>query len=131
VLFGDSFTRGFAAIGDPDVAVCMAPGTELVFDRDAEHDHPLCFFPTKKLGERMARFRQVNVTRPYEHHDALEFPSGRIVLVTRLCPGQRATVLQLPVKRLASDRPRRGANRPASVGVPLFQQVQKTRGAGP
>jgi hypothetical protein len=30
------------------------------------------------------------------HHDALEFPDGQVVLVTRLCEGQRATVLQLP-----------------------------------
>jgi hypothetical protein len=35
------------------------------------------------------------------HHDALEFPSGKVVLVTRLRPRQRATVLQLP----ASQRP--------------------------
>lgn len=32
------------------------------------------------------------------HHDALEFPDGRIVLLTRLVPGQRATVLQLPAQ---------------------------------
>jgi hypothetical protein len=30
------------------------------------------------------------------HHDALEFPDGQVVLVTRLCEGQHATVLQLP-----------------------------------
>jgi hypothetical protein len=30
------------------------------------------------------------------HHDALEFPDGLVVLVTRLCEGQQATVLQLP-----------------------------------
>ena len=30
------------------------------------------------------------------HHDALEFPDGEIVLLTKLKPGQRATVLQLP-----------------------------------
>ncbi len=29
-------------------------------------------------------------------HDALEFPGGQIVLLTRLCEGQRAKVLQLP-----------------------------------
>ena len=34
---------------------------------------------------------------PDTHHDALEFPNGKIVLVTRLCPGQKATVLQLSV----------------------------------
>jgi hypothetical protein len=31
------------------------------------------------------------------HHDALEFPDGRIILVTFLELGQQATVLQLPV----------------------------------
>jgi hypothetical protein len=30
------------------------------------------------------------------HHDALEFPDGGILLVTRLCEGQHARVLQLP-----------------------------------
>jgi hypothetical protein len=44
----------------------------------------------------VARFRQVNTDRPNMHHDALEFPNGQIVLVTRLCEGQHATVLQLP-----------------------------------
>jgi hypothetical protein len=50
-----------------------------------------------KLGDKVARFRQVNMDRPNTHHDALEFPNGQIVLVTcLLCEGQRATVLQLP-----------------------------------
>jgi hypothetical protein len=30
------------------------------------------------------------------HHDALEFPNGKIILLARLCEGQHATVLQLP-----------------------------------
>jgi hypothetical protein len=33
---------------------------------------------------------------PVTHHDALEFPDGQVVLLSRLCEGQRATVLQLP-----------------------------------
>ena len=32
------------------------------------------------------------------HHDALEFPDGRIVLLTLLREGQVATVLQLPAQ---------------------------------
>jgi hypothetical protein len=48
--FVNSITRGFAAVGEPNVAVCLLPGTELVFDRDAECDHALGFFPNKKLG---------------------------------------------------------------------------------
>jgi hypothetical protein len=35
---------------------------------------------------------------PNAHHDALEFPDGQIVLLTRLCGGQHATVLQLPAQ---------------------------------
>jgi hypothetical protein len=50
----------------------------------------------KSIGDRLARFRQVNVNEPTQHHDALEFSNGAIVLVTDLTPGQRATVLQLP-----------------------------------
>ena len=52
--------------------------------------------PTRKSTHKVARFRQVNLNRPAAHHDALEFPDGKIVLVTDLCEGQHATVLQLP-----------------------------------
>jgi hypothetical protein len=72
------------------------PGTELVFDQDVECDHPLGLYEKRKLRENVARFRRVNPQSPYEHHDALEFPSGKIVLLTRLSVGQCATVLQLP-----------------------------------
>jgi hypothetical protein len=94
--FGNSFTRGFAAVDDPSVAVCLRPGTELCFDGDVECDHPLGLYHRRKLRANVARFRQVNVQSPYEHHDALEFPNGKVVLLTRLCVGQYATVLQLP-----------------------------------
>jgi hypothetical protein len=52
--------------------------------------------PRKKLGGKVAQFRQVKKEQPHVHHDALEFPDGQIVLLTRLCVGQQATVLQLP-----------------------------------
>lgn len=99
--FAHSATRGFAAVGEPAVAVCLSPGTELVFERDVEVDHGfralLPAFGFGRIDERVARFRQVDLDRFDTHHDALEFPSGRIVLVTRLTAGHRATVLQLPV----------------------------------
>jgi hypothetical protein len=99
--FVNSFTRGFTEIGEPKVAVCLLPDTELAFEQEVEVDHVfrrlLPRFGFGKTGERVARFRQVNMDRPDTHHDALEFPNGKIVLVTRLCPGQKATVLQLPV----------------------------------
>jgi hypothetical protein len=116
--FNNSITRGFAEVGEPNVAVCILPGTELAFDRDVECDHALGFFPTRKLRERVARFRQINMDNPYEHHDALEFPSGQVVLLTRLCEGQRATVLQLP----ASGVPE-GAQDEAEAHEPQRQRV--------
>ena len=94
--FKHTITRGFAEIGKPDVAVCVLPGTELAFERDVEYDHFLGFFPRRQLHERVARFRQVNMNDPSKHHDALEFPSGEVVLLHRLFEGQCATVLQLP-----------------------------------
>jgi hypothetical protein len=53
-------------------------------------------FPARKLGASVARLRHVNEGKPYMHHDALELPSGQVVLLTALCQGQRATVIQLP-----------------------------------
>ena len=52
----------------------------------------------KIIGEKVARFRQINMEEPNAHHDALEFPNGKIVLLTRLSEGQHATVLQLPAQ---------------------------------
>jgi hypothetical protein len=49
-----------------------------------------------RLGDKVARFRQINKGRSNVHHDALEFPDGKTVLLT-MCKGQHATVLQLPV----------------------------------
>jgi hypothetical protein len=48
------------------------------------------------MGHSTAIFRQINKDRVAAHHDALEFPDGRIVLLTLLSEGQQATVLQLP-----------------------------------
>ena len=101
--FTHSITRGFAEIGTPHVAVCILPGTEIAFDRDVECDHALGFLPNKKLRAKVARFRQINLDNPYEHHDALEFPNGQVVLLTRLCEGQQATVLQLPATQRSAD----------------------------
>jgi hypothetical protein len=40
------------------------------------------------------------------HHDALEFPGGQVILLTRLCEGQRATVLQLPAALRTAEEAR-------------------------
>jgi hypothetical protein len=98
--FPGTETRGFAAVGEPGVAVCLLPGTELVFEREIETVHAfaplLPSFGFGMQGEKLARFRRVDPRQPHVHHDALELANGRGVLVTRLREGQRATVLQLP-----------------------------------
>jgi hypothetical protein len=50
-------------------------------------------------------FRQINKEKAAAHHDALEFPDGQIALLTYLCEGQQATVLQLPAEpKTATER---------------------------
>ena len=98
--FVNSITRGFAAVGQPDVAVCLLPGTELAFDDDVQYERTFSLFGKVRVNHKVARFRQVNMTDPHAHHDALEFPDGQIVKVTRLVAGQTATVLQLPASTL-------------------------------
>ena len=91
--FRFSTTRGFAGENDPQVAVCLRPGTELAFDNDVRTDGVM--FRTN-IGDRLARFRQIDLNKPTRHHDALEFSNGAFVLLTDLTVGQKATVLQLP-----------------------------------
>jgi hypothetical protein len=100
--FPHALTRGFAAVGEPDVAVCVLPGTELAFSDDAACDHPFArLLPRMRfgsIGARLARFRKINQDVDDTDHDALEFENGKVVLLTKLRPGQTATVLQLPAQ---------------------------------
>ncbi len=111
--FVGTITRGFAEVGEPNVAVCLLPGTEIAFDREVNYYDPVSF-PTVKVAQKVARFRQVDKDKPHVHHDALEFPDGQIVLLTALCEGQYATVLQLPVmphlEGEAEERPAEAAD---------------------
>jgi hypothetical protein len=93
-------TRGFAAAEDAAVAVCVLPGTELAFSSPVTvTDHRFVVgWKVEILGHATAIFRQEDKNEPMRHHDALEFPDGRIVLLTKLSEGQEATVLQLPAQ---------------------------------
>ena len=99
--FGGMYTTGFCAIGEPSLAVCIKPGTELAFEREIECES---LWLKRRTGSQVARFRRVNEDRKCVHHDALELPSGKVVLLTRLLVGQRATVLQLPVEERDTER---------------------------
>jgi hypothetical protein len=97
--FRNSSTMGFAAVNEPDVAVCLMPGTELVFDRPIEVDGFLTWTKllSKGSNSRVAVFRKVNPHLISTHHDALELPNGQVILINSLRRGQRARVVQLPV----------------------------------
>src|SRR5712671_1687575 len=61
--FSNSITRGFSAVGEPDVAVCLLPGTEIAFDENVECEPAfgIGIFPNEKIEQRLARFRQINM----------------------------------------------------------------------
>ena len=92
--FANTYTRGFASVEDWNVAV-------------------FGLFRRKTGAGKLARFRQISSSNPHTHHDALEFASGKIVLLTHLPEGQRATVLQLPAP--AQDAPESSNQERASV----------------
>ena len=50
--FADSITRGFADVGEPNVAVCLLAGTEVAFEKDIEFEGGLGFFLNWKRSKR-------------------------------------------------------------------------------
>jgi hypothetical protein len=56
--FDNSITRGFAAVGEPHVAVCLLPGTEIAFEANVEckPSFGIGILPNKKIEQRLARF---------------------------------------------------------------------------
>jgi hypothetical protein len=99
--FRGTTTRGFASESDPAVAVCLLPGTELAFAENVRYENRWVW--TRETDFRVGKFGRINHHFPDRHHDAIEFPDGSNVLVTLLCEGQRATVLQLPVGQRTSE----------------------------
>jgi len=96
--FPETITRGFASVDERNVAVCLLPGTELAFEQDVRCETVMLSW---RLGHKVAKFVEINKVESNVHHDALEFPDGKTVLLTQLCEGQHATVLQLPARPLS------------------------------
>lgn len=117
--FPPLMTRGFTEVGVPAVAICLLPGTEIAFDCEVKAESSFPLMPKRRIGERLARFRQVALDKPTAHHDAFEFANGEIVLVSRMVLGQIATVLQLP----------RGVVHTATTVEPDSMQVQGAQSA--
>ncbi|MCA6100722.1 hypothetical protein [Bradyrhizobium australafricanum] len=100
--FHGTATRGFAAMGQPAVAVYLLPGTELTFDHDVKYRCNRFFTRSeyswiRSAGFSMARFCKIDPLASDPHRDALSFPDGTMVLVNMLEEWQCARVIQLPV----------------------------------
>ena len=142
--FARSITRGFSAVGEPEVAVCLLPGTEIAFDEEVQYDRAFSLFGKARTEHKVARFRQVNMDDPHVHHDALEFPGGQIVMVTRLiwASAPRCCSCRRPLesngsprkaRRRASGRSNRLRNssaRPAVKGAPVWLSFEVGIGCG-
>jgi hypothetical protein len=115
--FRGTSTRGFASESEPGVAVCILPGTELAFAENVKYDNRWIW--TREVDYRVGKFGAIDPDVPHRHHDAIEFPDGSNVLVTLLCEGQRATVLQMPVGNQVTEHAHHAAeaNAPRSVSV--------------
>src|SRR5258708_27680617 len=59
--FQNSLTRGFTTIGEPNVAVCLLPGTEVAFEKEVQYERFFSFLPNMKLGKKVARFRPIHM----------------------------------------------------------------------
>jgi hypothetical protein len=90
-----SSTCGFAAVGKPDGAISLLPGTELAFEKDIKYYRRFSLLRFSR-DYRSAKFQRFNIGKSRDEHDALEFPDGRIVMVSELVAGQTATVVQVP-----------------------------------
>ena len=113
--FHGTSTRGFASESDPEIAVCMLPGTELAFAENVKYDNRWIW--TRAINSRVGKFGAIEPDVPHRHHDAIEFPDGSNVLVTQLCEGQRVTVLQSPVAQQAAPQARPAAERSAPTPI--------------
>jgi hypothetical protein len=117
--FRGTSTRGFASETDLNVAVCMLPGTELAFADNVKYDNRWIW--TRETDYRVGKFGTIDSHVPDRHHDAIEFPDGSHVLVTLLCEGQRATVLQLPMtaQEAGTEHARQAAGTIAPAPLPV------------
>jgi hypothetical protein len=101
--FRGTSTKGFASVDEPEVAVCLLPGTELAFADNVKYDSRWLW--TRRSVFRVGKLGEIDRHLPDQHHDTIEFPDGSRVLVTLLREGQRATVLQLPAMQRTAPRP--------------------------
>jgi hypothetical protein len=90
---------------------------------NASHRSVLASSRTKKSDSGL-RVSGINTDKAVVHHDALEFPDGQLVLLTRLIEGQHATVLQLPAAAPHPTEEPPAIGRTNRVRYPKAENVQ-------
>jgi hypothetical protein len=124
--FSNSITRGFAAVGEPHVAVCLLPRTEIAFDENVECEPSfgIGILPNKKIEQRLARFRQINTDNTVTHHDALEFSDGHVVLLTRLCERTKRVCMASFRRFILPGRRPKNPKKCSRETAPSFRRAQ-------
>jgi hypothetical protein len=110
-------SHGFAVPHEESVAVCLLPGTELVFERNVKYRGG--WFRSKTAGYSVAKFCKIDPEIPHKHHDGLEFPDGSTVLVQSLVQGQRVRVLQMPI----TNKGHKSAGRQSEAASRISQEL--------
>src|SRR5258707_13535498 len=77
--FRGTSTRGFASEKEPEVAVCMLPGTELAFAEDVRYNNRWIW--TKSVNFRVGNFGPTDPEVPHRHIDAIQCPTRSAILV--------------------------------------------------
>ena len=75
--FRNAITRGFAAVGQPNVAVCLLPGTEIAFDENVECNRrsASASFRIRRSGSGSRASGKSIWTTPWPI--TMRFPTGR------------------------------------------------------
>ena len=68
--FNSSVTRGFAAVTEPNVAVCLLPGTEVAFDKEIKVE----VFHFLRLDAWKDDWREGSPLLPGEHRQTKRAP---------------------------------------------------------
>src|SRR5437016_13114896 len=72
--FPRTSSRGFAAEGEPGVAVCLLPGTELAFEQDVKYEQGWIW--TRRASVRVAKLGVVEPDVPHRPDDPAPLPGG-------------------------------------------------------
>jgi hypothetical protein len=89
-------------------------------DHDVKYNRN--WLSTKNAGFRVAQFGVIKPKATDQHHGALLFPDGNIVLVNLLSEGQYARVLQLPAVRREEN-----ANRMKGTSMSALRKLKTLR----